>query len=108
LNNFVAFRFIRSHLLFEWSELWAAVRKSVFVTSLSATGPLCVLVAMRWRFEQPLWIQGLMVLLAGMGWLLGLWISKHPILAILREVTKVVRKRLGAAKHLPKTRPTPL
>jgi O-antigen/teichoic acid export membrane protein len=108
LNNVVALWFIRSHLLFEWAELWAAVRRSVVVTSLSAAGPLCVLAAMQWQFEQPLWIQGLIVLLAGIGWLLGLWVSNHPILAVLGEVTSAVCQRLGAAVSLPKTRSRPL
>jgi hypothetical protein len=105
-NNFVALRFIQSHFQFEWTELWTAVRKSMFVTLLSAAGPLCVLATMGWQFEQPLRVQGLLVLLAGIGWLLGLWLSQHPILAVLSEVVGAARQR-GAAEPLPKAGPPP-
>jgi hypothetical protein len=98
LNNFVALQFIRRHLEFGWGDIWRAVRKSVLVTLLSAAGPLSLLMSLGMDFDQPLSVQGLVIVFGGGGWLFGLWITGHPLLSELRHIADGLRWRVGAGK----------
>lgn len=95
LNNAVALHYIRRHLAFSWSELWTSVRGSLIVALLAVAGPVVVVaVDDDMSFDQSLPVQGLMLLLAAAGWLAGLRLTSHPLLAELRTLAGEVRARL--------------
>lgn len=107
LNTFVMMQFIRRHLDFTWREVWMAVRKSLIVLAFSAIGPLTLM----WIFDahavQPLPVQVLILVLAGLGWLCALRLTAHPFLAELLHVAGVVRNHLPALQKTKKARFSP-
>lgn len=97
-NNLVAYLYIRRHLDVTWRDLGRAVRKSAIVTLASAASPLALIAAHGLSFEQPLWLQGVMIVCAAAGWLTGLWLTSHPLLAELQRAVLVLRARIGAGR----------
>jgi O-antigen/teichoic acid export membrane protein len=89
---------VRAHVPFLWGEFAGAVAKSAVVTGSCALGPLAVM-ASRGRID----VAALPILMAtglgGVGWLAGLWLTRHPlfheILNFLRGVGKIMGTGMG-------------
>ena len=101
LNNLLAFYFIRKQLSFSAIELWHAMRKSVVVLVASMICPAVITFLHGHTFEQPFWAQVVMVIGSGLGWLVGLAVTRHPLLGELVRLAGFVRigfARDGAMK----------
>jgi lipopolysaccharide exporter len=75
----VAFYFVRRHVPFRWSELFAAIWKSAIVTGSTVAGPIGVVALSDSGFDLSLTATAAAVLLAIMGWLAGIIVTRHPV-----------------------------
>jgi O-antigen/teichoic acid export membrane protein len=92
--------FIRRHLKFRWSELGQAVQSSAVVAALCALGPLTVLTGaggIHAHLSLP-WAMVAAILHAA-GWLAGLWVTCHPLMAELQRAGVIVGRAGAAAMH---------
>jgi len=78
---FVALSLVRRHIRFGWRELAAALAPSLVVTVTSMVGPLAVVAARGLRLDYSIGMGAVTAALAGAGWLAGLALSRHPMLA---------------------------
>ena len=81
---FVALSFIKRSVPFHWRDLVASVARSAFVTACCAVGPLLIVAAFGFNFDMTVVMAVLAVVAAGGGWLLGLWLTSHPLIFDLR------------------------
>jgi len=84
LQVYVAVCFIRRHVPMTWQEFFAAVGRSGYVALFAAAPSIIAVVLAGFRFDLSPLATVLSCLGAGTGWLAGLWISKHPLLAELQ------------------------
>ena len=86
---------IRHFLKFDWLELASAVARSAAVTLSCAAGPLAVIAAVGWRqtLSVPLAIAA--GVLAGVGWIVGLWMTRHPLLQEMMWLGGKVRSQIA-------------
>ncbi len=93
-NGILALYLARRFLGFGWMDVYTAVRKSVVSTLLSAAGPAAI-----WFFHGgsriTLPFAALAIALCGLGWLSGLLLTQHPLLAEMRRVLSKLRERLA-------------
>jgi O-antigen/teichoic acid export membrane protein len=87
--------FIRQLASFTFAELVAALRPSAVVTLFSALGPFFVIVLHGWGAALPLATLASALLLSGLGWTAGLWITGHPLFG------EIQRAMAAGLKHLP-------
>ena len=81
---YVSLYFVRRHLQLEWRELLSATWKSVIISAFSAIGPMCVVAWLGFRFDMSISAALAAGLLGGLGWLAGVWLTRHPLLAELQ------------------------
>jgi O-antigen/teichoic acid export membrane protein len=86
LNVGLSVLVVRSHIPFPWREFAGAITRSAVVAGMTATGPL-VVIASRGTVGLTVLPIGAAIGLAGVGWLAGLRLTRHPL---FREVCKVV------------------
>lgn len=67
---------VRSRIKFDWRDLVASLTPSVVATLLAIVGPLAIFLSA--PDMTPL-LSGAAILMAGLGWILGLYISSHPM-----------------------------
>ncbi|MBP2300845.1 oligosaccharide flippase family protein [Azospirillum picis] len=79
----VALVAVRRHVGFAWSEVAGAVWRSAVVTALSLSGPLAVVVLHGFDLRLPIPGALLAVVLAALGWIAGLRLTRHPVFAEL-------------------------
>jgi O-antigen/teichoic acid export membrane protein len=75
---------VRAHITFAWREFADAITKSAVVAGLSSVGPLAVF-AIRGAISVPLPQMAMGIMLSGVGWLAGLWLTGHPMLREIRN-----------------------
>jgi hypothetical protein len=90
----VSLVFIRRQLHFGWRELAMALARSL--PACIGAGIVPLLVAIRYGFAPDLPIEAIALALAGAagGWLLGLYFSRNPLFAELRQLLALARSRL--------------
>ena len=77
----------RAHIPFSWREFAGAIAKSIVVAGFCAVGPSGVF-AFRGALGS-LWAQlAIGIVLGGVGWLGGLWLTSHPMFRELRDVVE--------------------
>jgi O-antigen/teichoic acid export membrane protein len=81
----VALCFVRRHVPFRWLEIPATLWKSAVVTAMSAAGPLCVVALPHLSFDLSIAATLLALLLAAIGWLAGVLVTRHPVLLELKK-----------------------
>ena len=86
LNAFLSVLLVRRYVPFRYAELAAALIKSVLVSATSAAGPLAVVIASGWRTDLSYEAGAIASFLSGLGWIGGLWLTRHPLLAELLRV----------------------
>jgi len=86
--------FVRRHIGFRWGDIWMALWKSGIVTICSAAGPICVVVWPEFSFDLSMLATILAVGLAGVGWLVGVLATRHPVVHELRRAAMTVRPAL--------------
>jgi O-antigen/teichoic acid export membrane protein len=92
-NGLLAVGIARHFLEFRWGDLFAATRKSLAVTVLCAAGPALILLV-RGGPDLGLGITVLALAIGGLGWLAGLRVTRHPLLAEISRFVGAVRIRL--------------
>lgn len=83
---FVTLHFIKRHVPFTWGDVGNNIAKSALVTIITAATPLAAIAATGFRFDLSIGIGVLIGLAAAPGWLLGLWLARHPFLTELRSI----------------------
>jgi O-antigen/teichoic acid export membrane protein len=91
-NAMLSLLVLRRYLSFQWVDLAAALRKSGSAVVVTAIGPVLVISYSGWRTDLTLGAAVVAALLSGPGWLLGLWLSRHPLLT---EMLRVLEAFLG-------------
>jgi O-antigen/teichoic acid export membrane protein len=89
----------RAHVPFPWREFFRAIIKSAVVAGLSAVGPI-VVIASHGAVGPSMLLIVMATSLGGVGWLAGLWVTRHPLFHEVRNtletMVKFVAVRLGA------------
>ncbi|WP_099864347.1 oligosaccharide flippase family protein [Pararhizobium haloflavum] len=79
-HAFVSLHFVQRRIGLSWSAIGGAIWKSAAVALITALGPLAVAVASGYRLDLSLAGMAASVALAAPAWLLGLWVTGHPML----------------------------
>jgi O-antigen/teichoic acid export membrane protein len=95
LSEFLVLQAVQRRVGFAWGELGAVLRRSAVVTACSAAGPLALVAAAGFRFDLSIGMAVLAGALGAAGWLVGLRLTRHPLLDELRHVVDAVGR--GAA-----------
>jgi O-antigen/teichoic acid export membrane protein len=103
----VALYYVRRHIAFEWRELGAALWKSLLVTGLTVAGPIGVVALWEASFELSIAATTLAVLLAAVGWLGGVLLTRHPILVEFRKVSAALAEAMRHRLRERLTAPAP-
>lgn len=92
LQACVSFAFIRRHLAITWSDLLSALRKSAIVAGSSVLGAAATLPLNDvHQIQHPMLLALFAGIFSGIGWLLGVWLTRHPILGELVSLAGVIR-----------------
>ena len=86
----VALWFVRRHVPFRWLEIPAALWKSAVVTATSAAGPICVVAFPTFSFDLSIAATLLAVAFAAAGWLIGVFVTRHPAALELRQAAEAI------------------
>ena len=92
-NGILAIGIARHFLKFRFSDLFVATQKSLMVTVLCAAGPALIVFA-HGGPDLGTATTVLAVVVAGLGWLLGLKLTRHPLLEEIFRFGGAVRGRL--------------
>lgn len=98
-QSYLSFIYVRRHVPFAWSQLFAIMYKSGQVTLCAVAGPLAVLAANGFRFDQSILLALLSVVLSGIGWVAALIVTRHPFLDELTTFASLVMPKLVPPKH---------
>ena len=90
LQAYVSLYFVRRHIDLGWGELVDTMWRSGVIAAASAIGPLCT-AAWIGRFDMPIWAAAAAATLAGIGWLAGVWLTRHPLADEIRNACEVAR-----------------
>jgi O-antigen/teichoic acid export membrane protein len=90
LQMVVALCFVHRHIAFRWREIPAALWKSAVVTASSAAGPICVVALPEFSFDLSIRGTLLALLLAAVGWLAGVLVTRHPVALELRQAVETI------------------
>jgi O-antigen/teichoic acid export membrane protein len=90
----VALFFVRRHVRFTWDEFLASLARSGVVAVCASTPVALTVLLAGVRFDQPLSVLALSSVGAAAGWLLGLIVTRHPLLAEVRWIA------VSAGRHV--------
>jgi O-antigen/teichoic acid export membrane protein len=93
----VSLQFIRRHVALTWTDIGAALWRSLAVAGTSALGPAAVIALKGFHIDLSIPDALLAAVLAGVGWAGGLVLTRHPLLAEARKTLV----GLGLARFLP-------
>ena len=85
----VAISFVKQRLRMRYADVAQALWKSGITALLSATGPVCVAAATDWRL--PLGQSVLACAMAAAGWVVGLVVTRHPLLEEVAHLIPALR-----------------
>lgn len=94
----MAMYLVKRRLNFTWREVVGCMRKSAVVAILTSLGAFAALLWNGLSFDMPIWLAAAGMLLSGLGWLAGIWITDHPLLG---EMRWFLGKALERTKILP-------
>jgi O-antigen/teichoic acid export membrane protein len=89
-HEFLMLQAVQRRVGFAWRELGAILRQSAVVTALSASGPLALVAALGFRFDLSLGMAVPVGVLGAVGWLGGLWLTRHPLLGELQRAAALI------------------
>jgi O-antigen/teichoic acid export membrane protein len=91
----------RAHIPFSWREFGGALIKSVAVAALSAVGPMAV-ITIRGAAGTSILPMAMATCLGGIGWLVGIWLTRHPLFREVRNIAETIMEfaaaRLGGVR----------
>lgn len=90
---YVSFSFVRRRIAMTWSDIAHSLRKSAIVAIMSIMGPAAMMGLVDNSESSPIALAIIGGLLAGIGWLAGLSMTRHPILDEIMRATEAVRAR---------------
>ena len=93
LQTCVALIFIRRRVAFDWSELLSAIQKSAIVSVASAVGPVAIVLASEGRPELSILLSAGIGMLAAVGWLIGIRLTRHAIYVEIEHIRDAVLRR---------------
>jgi O-antigen/teichoic acid export membrane protein len=97
----VALWFVRRHIAFRWREVPIALWRSAVVTASSAAGPICVVALPHFSFDLSIWGTLLALILAAVGWLAGVLLTRHSVVLELRQAAEAIGAGLSARRWTP-------
>lgn len=80
LNVLFSVLLVRHYIVFGWVEFATALRKSALSTAITVVGPMTVFIAAGSRANLSFGAAAFAAILSGVGWIAGLWLSRHPLL----------------------------
>jgi O-antigen/teichoic acid export membrane protein len=95
---YVALRFIRRQVPFTWTELGRAVRKGVAVTLCAAIAPAAAVGLAEFRFDLSVSAGAMAGVGAAAGWLVGLYLTDHPLLTEIPALSRLAANGFGRAR----------
>ena len=96
-NAFLSVWVVRHFVGFRWRDLAVAMRKSAASTVLSVAGPLTIVLASGGGANLSIGAAILAGAICGVGWLAGLWLTRHPLLyELFRAWAALLRMSLVA------------
>jgi O-antigen/teichoic acid export membrane protein len=102
---YVTITAVRKHIELSWADIFLALKKSFIVTLFSAAGPIAVVASGGFDMDLSVLSGVIAGLLAAPGWVMGLWLMKHPLWEELMRgaefvrTTPVVRRVYGRLAH---------
>jgi O-antigen/teichoic acid export membrane protein len=97
LNGLLSLLLVQHFVGFGWTAFAAALWRSTLAAALSAAGPGFVALAAGGPADISLAGAVVAGVLAGVGWIAGLWVTRHPLLhEMLRALAAVRRSRTAA------------
>jgi O-antigen/teichoic acid export membrane protein len=100
-HAFVDITFVRRSIGVRWSEIAMAVRGSAVVAGTTALGPLVIAILATPKFELALPAALVAALAGGVGWILGLLLTRHPLLAEIKRLLPVRIQALATSASAP-------
>jgi O-antigen/teichoic acid export membrane protein len=97
LQMSVSIYFLQRALKFSLGELLASLSPSVSVTAFSVLGPLGVIFVNGFDSSLSILETAFALVLAGLGWLFGLWVVEHPIGNELRRLIRPAQPAVAPA-----------
>jgi O-antigen/teichoic acid export membrane protein len=99
LNALAAVTIARVHLKFSWLEFPRALIKSAVVTAMAGLGPAAVLLSQGGLDSISLTGGLIAMILAGFGWLLGLYVARHPLREELLRIPLLLQRVLSKGRQ---------
>jgi O-antigen/teichoic acid export membrane protein len=99
LNALAAVVVARAYLGFSWSEFLCALINSAVVATMAGAGPLAVMLVQGGPDRISLAGGFVAIILAGLGWLLGLYVAQHPLQEELLRVPLLVQRFLSKGQQ---------
>jgi O-antigen/teichoic acid export membrane protein len=93
---YIALSFIRRHVSFTWGELAGAVRKGALVTLCTAVAPIAAIILAGFRFDLSIAAGAIAGVGAVLGWIVGLFLTSHPLLSVIRGTALAARQEIVA------------
>ncbi len=84
----VSIYFVQRHVDIAWWDIIFALRKAAVLVLCSAVGPLLIVTLLEWRLDLSIEATIGVIILALIGWGVGLRLTRHPL---LREIEHAVR-----------------
>jgi O-antigen/teichoic acid export membrane protein len=94
LQAAIGLTYVRKHLRFRWSELGGAISKSIIITLCTCAPPIIQIVSGPARFDISVRHGIMLGMLAIVGWLAGLWLTRHPLRLELLMILGFARSKL--------------
>ena len=104
INSLISLGLVRRFIRFSWISFGSAVKKSAGCALASAAGPIAVGIGDGWPNHVSIGMGIAALALSGIGWLFGLWLTRHPLLGEIRRAAVALRGHPIATKLL--RRPT--
>ncbi len=93
---YVSLRFVRRHIAIRWRDVVASTWRSGVVALATVLAPMAMALSVSPRFELSV-AEGLVAgVLAACGWLAGLYLTRHPLLAEITSTFPVFRRPFAA------------
>jgi O-antigen/teichoic acid export membrane protein len=94
-NGLLSLLAVRSRIRFQWRDLGASLAPSVAVTFFTVVAPLLVFFSVQ---EMTPSLNIAAILMASLGWILGLYLSSHPMWSEVCRAVDVARCAVSRAK----------
>jgi O-antigen/teichoic acid export membrane protein len=86
---------VKRLLNFGWLELVISIVRSVVVTLVCAVGPVTAVMVAGWQQKMSIPLAIVAGALAGIGWIAGLWLTRHPLLQEMLQLKVKLRSRIA-------------